>query len=54
MLPKLDVPIYEMKLVSSGKTVKFRPFLVREQKLLLMASESSELKDILGVVKQVI
>lgn len=54
MLPKLDVPIYELKLISTGKTIRFRPFLVKEQKLLLMASESTELKDILNVVKQVI
>ena len=32
MLPKIDVPIYETTLISTGKTVKFRPFLVKEQK----------------------
>jgi hypothetical protein len=37
MLPKLDVPIYEVKLISTGKIVKIRPFLVKEQKLFLMA-----------------
>lgn len=54
MLPKLDVPTYELKLISTNKMVKFRPFLVKEQKLLLMASESTELKDIVSTVKQVV
>ena len=53
MLPKIDVPIYELKLISSGKPVRFRPFLVKEQKLLLMASQSEDPKDALNVVKQI-
>ena len=53
MLPKIDVPVYELKLPSSEKKVKFRPFLVKEQKLLLMASESDDPKDSLNVVKQI-
>jgi hypothetical protein len=36
-LPKLDVPIYTINLISSDKPVRFRPFLVKEQKLFLMA-----------------
>lgn len=40
MLPKIDVPIYELKLISCKKPIKFRPFLVKEQKLLLMAQEA--------------
>lgn len=40
MLPKIDVPIYELKLVSLKKPIRFRPFLVKEQKLLLMAQEA--------------
>ena len=40
MLPKIDVPIYELNLISSGKKIRFRPFLVKEQKLLLMANQS--------------
>lgn len=54
MLPKLDVPTYELKLISTNKTVKFRPFLVKEQKLLLMAAEATELKDVVSTVKQVV
>lgn len=53
MLPKVDVPIYELNLLSSGKKVKFRPFLVKEQKLLLMATQSEDSKDSLNVVKQI-
>ena len=53
MLPKVDVPIYELNLLSSGKKVKFRPFLVKEQKLLLMATQSEDPKDSLNVVKQI-
>jgi hypothetical protein len=41
-LPKLDVPTYEMELPVSKKKIKFRPFLVKEQKNLLMAVESGE------------
>jgi len=53
MLPKIDVPIYELNLISSGKKIRFRPFLVKEQKLLLMANESDDPKDSLNVVKQI-
>ena len=41
-LPKLDVPTYEIELPISKKKVKYRPFLVKEQKNLLMALESNE------------
>jgi len=53
-LPKIDVPIYEAKLISTGKTIKFRPFLVKEQKLFLMASQSTDEKETVDVVKQVL
>jgi len=54
MLPKIEVPVHEMILPSTGKEIKFRPFLVKEQKLFLMASESGEEKEVLKSVKQVI
>jgi hypothetical protein len=41
-LPKLDVPQYEIELPISKKKIKYRPFLVKEQRNLLMAIESSE------------
>lgn len=53
-LPKIDVPIYEMKLISNGKTVRFRPFTVKEEKLFLMANEANELDFIIKTIKQVI
>ena len=53
-LPKIDTPIYEINLVSNNKTVKFRPFLVKEQKLFLMASESDDPKEIVNCIKQVL
>lgn len=53
-LPKIDVPVYETKLISTGKKVKFRPFLVKEQKLFLMTAESSDIKEVTNTVKQVL
>lgn len=53
-LPKLDTPIYETKLISDGKIVRFRPFLVKEQKLFLMANESEDPKDGINAIKQVL
>lgn len=53
-LPKLSSPIFELTLPSSGKEVKYRPFLVKEQKLLLMALESKEQKEMLRAMKQII
>ena len=41
-LPKLNAPSYEMKVPSTGETVKFRPFLVKEQKILMIAQESKD------------
>ena len=54
MLPKLDVPTYEVTLISTGKPVRFRPFLVKEQKLFLMASESDDAKETVNVIRQVL
>jgi hypothetical protein len=54
MLPKLDVPIYETQLISNGQTVRYRPFLVKEQKLFLMAAESDDPKDTINAIKQVL
>lgn len=53
-LPKLDVPTYEIELISSKKKIKFRPFLVKEQKLFLMANESEDVKETVNVIRQVI
>jgi len=53
-LPKIDLPIFEIKLVSEPNPIKFRPFLVKEEKLLLMALQTEEEQTILNTVKQVI
>lgn len=54
-LPKLnDVPEYTIKIPSSGKMVKFRPFLVKEQKVLLLALESQNRDDILRAIMNTI
>jgi len=50
-LPTLSVPSYELALPSTGKTIKYRPFLVREEKLLLLAMESEDPKEIETAVK---
>ena len=41
-LPKLNTPKYKMKLPSTGKVVNYRPFLVKEEKLLLIATETGD------------
>lgn len=53
-LPKLKYPIFELTVPSTQKTHKFRPFLVAEEKILLMAQQSGDLKEIILALKQVI
>jgi hypothetical protein len=53
-LPKPITPTYELKLPSTGKTIKFRPFLVKEEKILLMAEQTEEEKQIKDIIKEVI
>lgn len=53
-LPKIVAPIYEIALPSTGKPVKFRPFLVKEEKVLMLASESENPKEIATAMKTVI
>lgn len=53
-LPKIDLPVYDLTIPSTGKTIKVRPFTVKEEKLLLMALESKSAADIISTVKQVI
>jgi hypothetical protein len=54
MLPKIDLPTYELKLPSSGKEIKVRPFLVKEEKLLLMAAESNDEQEMIRTTKQIV
>ena len=53
-LPKVGYPTYELELPSTGKTVKYRPFLVKEEKVLLLALESEDEKQIRQAVKDLI
>ena len=46
-LPKVETPIFETTVPSTGEKVKFRPFLVKEEKILMLASESEEFKDMI-------
>jgi hypothetical protein len=54
MLPKIEHPIHTIQLPSNNKKHNFRPFLVKEEKLLLMAKESGEEEDILRAIKQIV
>jgi hypothetical protein len=53
-LPKIDAPTYELTLPSSGRKIKYRPFLVKEEKLLIIAMESEDMGQIAGAIKQVL
>lgn len=52
-LPKLNVPIYDAEL-PSGIKVQFRPFLVKEEKLLLIAKQSDDVRDMITTIQQVL
>ena len=54
MLPKIDVPVYELVVPSTGKKIKFRPFTVKEEKLLLMAYQSDDAKYSIDTIIQVL
>ena len=49
-LPKINTPTYELTLPSDGKKIKYRPFLVREEKILIMALETEDMKQITDAV----
>ena len=53
-LPKIATPSYELELPSTGKTIQYRPFLVKEEKLLVIALESEDIKQITNAIKAVI
>ena len=53
-LPKIVTPTFELDLPSSGKTIKYRPFLVKEEKLLVIALESEDSQQITSAIKAVI
>ena len=53
-LPKINTPTYELTLPSNGKKIKYRPFLVREEKILIMALETEDQKQITDAVIQIL
>ena len=53
-LPKIATPTYELELPSTGKTIQYRPFLVKEEKLLVIALESEDTKQITNAIKAVL
>ena len=53
-LPKIATPTYELELPSSGKKINYRPFLVKEEKLLVLALETEDTKQITTAIKAVI
>lgn len=53
-LPKIDKPVFDVKVPSQNKMVKFRPFVVKEEKILLMAQQAGTEKDIILAIKQVL
>ena len=53
-LPKIAAPTYELTIPSTGKKIKYRPFLVKEEKILILALESQDVKQITIAIKQVL
>jgi hypothetical protein len=53
-LPKISTPTYELEIPSTGKKIKYRPFLVREEKILIMALESEDMKQISNAIVQIL
>ncbi len=53
-LPRIDTPTYDLTLVSSGETIKYRPFLVKEQKILLLAAEDGKTESVINGITQIV
>tara|TARA_B000000565_G_scaffold64814_1_gene43681 strand:+ start:1837 stop:2562 length:726 start_codon:yes stop_codon:yes gene_type:complete len=53
-LPKITTPTYELELPSTGKKIKYRPFLVKEEKVLILALESENIKQITSSIKSIL
>ena len=53
-LPKLNTPLYELEIPSTGETIKYRPFLVKEQKNLMLAMESEDPNDMKNALAEII
>ena len=53
-LPKLNAPTYELKIPSTGKMISYRPYLVKEEKILMLAMESNDDRQMIRAIKDVI
>ena len=53
-LPKIATPTYELELPSTGQSINYRPFLVKEEKLLVLALETEDTKQITTAIKNVL
>ena len=53
-LPKINTPTYELVIPSTDEKIEYRPFLVKEEKILLIAMESGQQKDIITAIKQIV
>ena len=53
-LPKLTTPTYELEVPSTDEKIKYRPFLVKEEKILLIAMESGEQESIISAIKDIV
>ena len=53
-LPKIDVPLFQLEMPSTKKQLSCRPFLVKEEKILLMAQQSGDDKEIISAIKQIL
>jgi hypothetical protein len=53
-LPKIDLPIFELELPSTGEKIKYRPFTVKEEKILLVAQEAEEVAQEVLAVRQIV
>jgi len=53
-LPQINTPVHELTIPSSGKKIKYRPFVVREEKILLLALESEDQREITDAIVQII
>lgn len=53
-LPKIQTPVFDIVIPSLNKAIEFRPFIVKEEKILLMAQQSADQRDIVRAIKQII
>ena len=53
-LPKINTPTYELEIPSTGKKIKYRPFLVREEKILVMALETEDMGQISNAIVEIL